>query len=95
MVQHCGLEACGELLILATPRQLTAVCDLDLWRARQPGLDEAFDAERFGLWLEVLVECGASAAAHTVAQMDPDLVVFGMAQHVRVCDQAAGIPIRR
>ena len=93
VVQHCGLEACGELLILATPRQLTAVCDLDLWRARQPGLDEAFDAERFGLWLEVLVECGASAAAHTVAQMDPDLVVFGMAQHVRVSDQAAGIPI--
>ena len=93
VVQHCGLEACGELLVLATPRQLTAVCNLDLWGARRPGLEEAFDAERFGLWLEVLVECGVSVAAHTVAQMDPDLVVFGMAQHVRVSDQAAGIPV--
>ena len=93
VVQHCGLEACGELLMLATPHQLTTICDLDLWRAGRAGLDEAFDGERFGVWLEVLADCGAAAAAQTLARMDPDLVVIGMSQHVRVFDRAAGIPV--
>jgi hypothetical protein len=35
--------------ILATPRQLERVFDLDLWRVDQPGADEHFDAGRFGL----------------------------------------------
>ena len=65
IVQRCGLEDCGELLAMATPEQLAGVLDLDLWRADQPGMDEVeqFDAERFGVWLEVLAESGADAAA--------------------------------
>ena len=42
----------------ATPEQLTSVLDLDLWRHAQPGRDEQFDADRFGEWLEVLVDTG-------------------------------------
>ena len=60
VIQSCGLEDCGELVALATPDQLARVFDLDLWRTGQPGLDEQFDADRFGVWLEVLVESGAS-----------------------------------
>ena len=67
VIQRCGLEDCGELVALATPDQLAAVFDLDLWRAGRPGLDEQFDADRFGLWLEVLMESGASVAAQTLA----------------------------
>src|SRR5262249_53018060 len=48
LIERCGLEDCGELVALATPDQLSRVFDLDLWRAGQPGLDEQFDAERFG-----------------------------------------------
>src|SRR5215813_12198339 len=70
---RCGLEDCGELVALATPEQLTRVFDLDLWRAEKPGRDEQFDADRFGVWLEVLMESGASLA-QKLATMDADLV---------------------
>src|SRR5262245_25070944 len=51
IIQRCGLEDCGEIVALATPEQLARVFDFDLWRAAQPGLDEQFDADRFGVWL--------------------------------------------
>ena len=86
VIEHCGLEDCGELVALATPGQLAHVLDRDLWPADLPGLDERFDAARFGTWLEVLVELGAPAAARTLASMDPDLVVAGFAAHVRAFD---------
>ena len=63
LIQSCGLEDCGELVALATPGQLARVFDLDLWHPGQPGLDEQFDADRFGVWLEVLMESGAAVAA--------------------------------
>jgi len=89
VIQTCGLEDCSELVALATPQQLQRVFDLDLWRASRPGLDDQFDADRFGTWLDVLLESGASVAAHKVAAMDTDLVIAALAQHVRVFDSAA------
>ncbi|HEV3062700.1 MAG TPA: DUF6178 family protein [Vicinamibacterales bacterium] len=92
IIQTCGLEDCGEIVALATPGQLASVFDLDLWRADQPGLDEQLDADRFGLWLEVLVESDAAVAAQTLAAMDVDLVISALAQHIRVFDPAAVSP---
>src|SRR5687767_1223446 len=89
VIQTCGLEDCGELVALATPGQLAAVFDLDLWRSAQSGLDEQFDADRFGLWLEVLMESGATVAAQKLAAVDVDLAIAGFAQHIRVFDPAA------
>jgi hypothetical protein len=89
VIQSCGLEDCGELVALATPEQLTRVFDLDLWRAEQPGRDEQFDADRFAVWLEVLMESGAGVAARKLAELDADLVITALAQHVRVFDRAA------
>ena len=89
VIQKCGLEDCGELVSLATPNQLAAVFDLDLWGAGRPSLDEQFDAVRFGLWLEVLMESGASVAARTVSKMDADLVIAALSQHARVFDPAS------
>ena len=91
VIESCGLADCGELVGLATPAQLAAVFDLDLWRAGQPSRDEQFDADRFGVWLEVLMESGASMAAQTVAQMNVDLVMAALAQHLVVVDPAAGV----
>lgn len=88
-LQKFGLEDCGELVSLATPEQLARVFDLDLWRAAQPGLDEQFDADRFGVWLEVLLEFGAEAAARKLAGIDAELVITGVAQHALVFDRAA------
>jgi hypothetical protein len=86
IMERCGVEACGDLLALATPEQLTRVADLDLWHRPRPGLDDAFDPARFAQWLEALLEAGPSAAARTLAAMDPALVAAGLSHHVRVFD---------
>jgi hypothetical protein len=77
---------------LATPEQLARVFDLDLWRAAQPGRDELFDADRFGVWLEVLMESGATYAAQKLAAMDADVAIAALSQHALVFDHAAVSP---
>jgi hypothetical protein len=89
VIERCGLEDCSEVVALATPAQLLEVFDLDLWRPGEPGHDELFDAARFGVWLRVLVEAGAAAAASKLARIDSDLLVTAFAEHVRVFDPAA------
>lgn len=88
LIRHRGLEACAEIVASATPRQLASVLDLDLWRSAQPGRDERFDAERFGEWLELLMDAGETVAARIVAHMDEHLVVAGLSRYVRVFDPA-------
>jgi hypothetical protein len=92
VIQSCGLEDCGELLALATTEQLSAVFDLDLWRADRPGTDEQFDAARFGAWLEVFAESSVTFAARRLAEMDADLVIAGLADHIAVFDPAVFQP---
>jgi hypothetical protein len=92
VVQQCGLEECGPLVALATPGQLARVFDLDLWRPAAHGREEQFDGNRFGAWLEVMVEADVSGAATTLAAMDVDLIAAGFVEHVRVFDAAAVAP---
>ncbi len=92
VIQNCGLEDSSELVALATPEQLTRVFDLDLWSAARPGQTEQFDVDRFGVWLGVLLECGADIAARKLAGMDPEVVIAGMSLYVRVFDPAALSP---
>jgi hypothetical protein len=89
VITHYGLPDCAELLTLATAQQLSAVFDLDLWRASRAGGDERFDVTRFCEWLEVLVEVGPAIAAARLADMDAELVVAGLSPHIRVFDPGA------
>jgi len=91
VIQHVGLEACSDLIALATPAQLSAIFDLDLWSSRQPGQEEQFDADRFGVWLEVLAESGADFAAGKLAAIDAAVVIAALAKDMRVFDGAAGV----
>jgi hypothetical protein len=93
LIRYRGLDACGELVASATPEQVTSVLDLDLWRAATPGRDARFDEERFGEWLELLVDTGDSVAARIVAAIDHDLVVAGLSRYVRVFDPATLAPV--
>jgi hypothetical protein len=86
LVLYRGLDACGELVTSATPAQLTSLLDLDLWRHAGPGRDEQFDVDRFGEWLEVLVDIGDSVAARTVAALDKHVVIAGLSRYLRVFD---------
>jgi uncharacterized protein DUF6178 len=89
VIQTCGLEDCAELVALATSAQLERVFDLDLWRSAWPGADDELDPQRFGTWLDVLLEAGESVAAAKLAGIDAELVIAAFAQHVRVFDRAA------
>ncbi|PTL82013.1 DUF6178 family protein [Vitiosangium sp. GDMCC 1.1324] len=86
LIHHVGLEDAGELVALATTQQLARIFDEDLWRSTRPGREERFDAERFGLWLEVLLEMGADRAAARLAEMDEDFVTFALSGQLLVLD---------
>ncbi len=91
LVLHCGLEDCGEILALATTEQLTRVFDHDLWTSGRAGADEVFDADRFALWLEVLVELGPEAAARKLAELDFDFVAAAISRLVFVFDHELAV----
>lgn len=89
VIQVCGLEDCAEFVALATPAQLGRILDVDLWRPRDSGADDVFDADRFGVWLEVLMQAGPDVAADKLMGLDIELVIAGCASHVAVFDCSA------
>jgi hypothetical protein len=91
LIRTAGLDACGPLVAAAAPDQITRVLDLDLWQPR-PERDDAFDAERFGAWLEMLADIDAASAVRLLTALDRDLVVMGLSRHIRVSDPAIFLP---
>lgn len=78
LIDHVGLEDSGEIVALATTEQLRRIFDNDLWRSERPGKDESFDAGRFALWLEVMLEAGEEFAAGKLAELPEDLVTLAL-----------------
>lgn len=93
LVRLRGLDGMGEVLVAAAPAQLAALADLDLWRRTSPGADAGFDIERFGDWIEALIDTGSGEAARVVTDLDPALVVAGLSRHVRVLDPGIFEPV--
>jgi hypothetical protein len=91
VIQICGLEDCAEFVALATPGQLARILDADIWRA-SPGRDDELDGNRFGTWLEVLMQSGAAVAAQKLVGLDIELVIAGFARHTAVFDRVAVSP---
>jgi hypothetical protein len=87
VIQERGIDACSALIAAATPHQLESLLDLDLWRP-SGGREDQFDAHRFGVWLEALMNEGETVAARVVATIDPSLTVIGLSRYVRVFDPA-------
>lgn len=94
LVRHFGLEECGEVIALATTQQLTQIFDDDLWSSNKPGTEDQFDADRFGLWLEVLAEVGDSVAAQKLVAMDFDFVTAALSRQFLVLDQEVWMMLR-
>lgn len=89
LIRHTGLDACSEIIAAATPAQIGAILDLDLWRSDQAGHDVRFDAARFAEWVEQLVETDTTTAARSVASLDRALVTAGLSRFIRVFDPGA------
>lgn len=86
LIRHVGLEDAGELVALASTPQLARVFDEDLWQLDEPGQNEAFDAQRFTTWLDIMLEAGPTFAARRLLEMDEDMVVFALSEHLRAID---------
>jgi len=84
LIRHVGLEDSAPIVSLATADQLERVLDEDLWYSEDPGQDEIFNADRFGLWLEIMQETGSEFAARKVMELDENLVTLGLCQLVWV-----------
>ncbi|MGD9210804.1 MAG: DUF6178 family protein [Desulfobacteraceae bacterium] len=84
LIHHIGLEDSAEIVSMTTANQLKSVFDEDLWHSEAPGKNEIFNAERFGLWLEILLESGPAFAAEKLTEMDEDLIILGLCRLVRV-----------
>jgi len=87
-IQARGLEDSAEFVALATPAQLARILDADVWSG-EPGGDERFDVERFGVWLAVLMQAGVGIAAEKIVGLDINLIASGFSRHLAVFDQAA------
>ena len=57
--------------------------------AERAGEDETFDADRFVVWLEILVEAGADAVARRLAELSPEVVTLAFHRLVSVVDTDA------
>jgi len=84
LIRYVGLEDSAPIVSLATAEQLERVLDEDLWYSEAPGQDEIFDADRFGLWLEIMEETGSEFAARKVMELDENLVTLGLCRLVWV-----------
>jgi len=84
LIRHIGLEDCGEIVSLATTEQIKQVFDEDLWKSERPGKDEAFDADRFALWLEVMLEAGEDFVAQKLVDLPEELVTLAFYKHFLV-----------
>lgn len=84
LVRRVGLEDAGELLAYASAAQLRDLFDEDLWTSENIGEDARFDAARFGVWLEVLLEAGDRAVVEKLAELPEELVTLAFHAHVHV-----------
>ena len=78
LVKDIGLSDSGDLLALASPRQLQAAIDLDAWRG------DTFDTDRFYQWLAVARHEGQGVADRFVGAQEDGVLAMALAPTVQV-----------
>ena len=78
LIRYVGLEDSAPIVSLATAEQLERVLDEDLWYSEAPGQDEIFDADRFGLWLEIMEESGSDSASGSGKRASTGTTISGL-----------------
>jgi hypothetical protein len=80
LVDTLGLEDSGELIAMASTEQVEQLLDDDLWA------DGALDADRFVVWLEVMLEAGEAFCARRLAALDEELLTLALHKLLLVFD---------
>ncbi len=76
MINELGAEYSTELLVLASPEQLTTLLDLDCW-------DEDVLSPVISLyWLELLLNTGEEKVCQLARQMEPELLTLFLKKHL-------------
>lgn len=86
LIDRVGLEDAGEIVAYASTEQLARVFDEDLWKSERAGEDERFDAERFLVWLHVMLEAGDAFVAEKLVELPEELVILAFHRNVLVVD---------
>lgn len=86
LIDRVGLEDAGEIVAYASTEQLARVFDEDLWKSERAGEDETFDAERFLVWLHVMLEAGDAFVAQKLVELPEELVILAFHRNVLVVD---------
>jgi hypothetical protein len=77
-VKAVGLESASWLLAHATPEQLVACFDLDVWEGTLP------DRRRLDGWIAALVEAGEEPLLRGLQALDPELLALFLKARVEV-----------
>jgi hypothetical protein len=73
-----GLADAGWLLEHASPEQLTACADLDVWKGDRP------DLTRIGSWLEAFADAGEDTQLRAAHALDMELLVLELRERIGV-----------
>ncbi len=81
LVKEIGLNDAGELLSLASPRQLQTTIDMDGWVGGE------LDVTTMGEWLSVAFEMGHKIAARFVGAQEDGVLTLYLAKSIRVVER--------
>ena len=79
-VQELGLHDATELLAVASPEQVRAFTDLDIWHK------DVIDARKFLEWTDVLLELEPERMARHVRALDQESLVVLIARSAKIAD---------
>jgi hypothetical protein len=84
LVQHVGIEDCGELLPYFTSKQLASVLDEELWHAKRVGETESFSVKQAIRWLTVWNDLGPEYICRTLPGLGKNFLAALLLQFAHV-----------
>jgi hypothetical protein len=81
LIKEIGLNDAGDILSLASPRQLQAAIDLDAWE------DSALDQQLFGEWMQVAIEAGPKVATRFLQAQEDGVLTLYLSRSLRVVER--------
>ncbi len=78
LVRQIGIEDAWDLVLLGTPEQRQAICDLEVWA------DDAYEPGRLDRILELSLQAGLEHALAVVRASDPELIALHVFRQARV-----------
>lgn len=86
LVQNIGKEDAQELLVYATPEQITDLVETDAWESPHPGAEETFAPGKFLEWLELWHDMGAVFLTEKLQNVGSQMFALTLHRFVVVVD---------